>query len=91
LSVASDVKVINANQILISHNEMIKTIENIKSNPAICLTVFNKEWRGVRMYGQAKYYVAGKWGNMARKLFATKQLTPKGAIVVTVNLIEEQS
>ena len=84
-------KVIDTNKLLISHNEMVKTVENVKINPAICLTTFDKDWKGVRMYGQAKYHATGKWYDLAKKLFTNKQTTPKGAIVVTVDLIQEQS
>ena len=84
-------KVVGTNQILISHSEMIKTVDNIKANPAICLTTFDQDWKGVRMYGQAQYHTTGKWHQMAKKLFTTDKSTPKGAIIVTVDSLEEQS
>jgi len=70
---------------------MVKTVENVKMNSAICLTTFDKDWKGVRMYGQAKYYATGKWYDLAKELFTTKQTTPKGAIVVTVNIMQKHS
>lgn len=44
LAVASDVKVIEENKIIISVNEMVNTQNNIKYNPNVVLTVFNKDW-----------------------------------------------
>jgi len=91
LAVAADIKVLSANQLLISHNEMVKTVENIKTNPAVCLMTFDENWHGLRMYGQAQYHATDKYYNLAKKLFTTKTCTPKGAIIVTINSLEEQS
>lgn len=44
LSIASDVKVIAENKILISHNEMVNTPKNILKNKNIVLTTFNKQY-----------------------------------------------
>lgn len=96
LSVASDVKVISENQILISVNEMVNTQENIKYNSNVVLTTFDKEWKGLRIFGTAVYYTDGEYYDICTKTFfgngevtpfgATK---PKGAIVVTVSNIAE--
>jgi predicted pyridoxine 5'-phosphate oxidase superfamily flavin-nucleotide-binding protein len=91
LSVAADIKILSAKQLLIGHNEMVKTVENIKINPSICLMTFDKDWKGVRIYGRAEYHTTGKWSDLAKELFTTKDCTPKGAIVVTADSVEEQS
>lgn len=96
LSVASDVKVIEKNKIIISVNEMKNTQNNIKYNPNVVITVFNDEWVGLKIFGKARFYTQGEYYNFCNNTFfpngettpfgATK---PKGAIVVTVEKAEE--
>lgn len=92
LCVASDVKVIEEDKIIISVNEMINTQKNIQYNHNVVLTVFNEKYEGLRIFGTAEFYAEGKYYEFCEKTFfgngevspfgATK---PKGAIVVTVN------
>lgn len=42
LAVASDVRVIEENKIIISVNEMVNTQNNIQYNPNVVLTVFDE-------------------------------------------------
>lgn len=94
LSVASDVRVIEKNKIIISVNEMVNTQINIQYNPNIVLTVFNEKYEGLRIWGKAEFYTEGEYYKFCQETFfgngevspfgATK---PKGAIVVTVNNI----
>lgn len=96
LAVVSDVRVIEENKIIISHNEMVNTPKNILTNKNIVLTSFNEKWEGIRITGIANYYTEGEYYKFCEKTFfgngevspfgATK---PKGAIVVTVENIEE--
>lgn len=96
LSVASDVRVIEKNKIIISHNEMINTPKNILTNNNIVLTTFNEKWEGLRMTGVANYYTDGEYYDFCKRTFfgngeisafgATK---PKGAIVITIEKVEE--
>lgn len=95
LSVASDVRVIEENKIIISHNEMVNTPKNIQTNKNIILTSFNEKWEGLRMTGIAEYYTDGKYYEFCKKTFfgngevspfgVTK---PQGAIVVTIEKVE---
>lgn len=96
LSVASDVRVIEKNQIIISVNEMNNTQNNIKYNPNVVITVFNDEWVGLRMYGTAKFYSSGDYYDFCEStFFGNNEVTPfgatkpKGAIVVSFDKIEE--
>lgn len=92
LAVASDVKVIAENKIIISVNEMVNTQENIQYNQNVVITTFDKDYKGLRIYGKAQYYADGEYYDICEKTFfgngevspfgATK---PKGAIVVTVD------
>lgn len=96
LSVASDVKVIEENKLIISVNEMVNTQENIQYNPNVVLTSFDKDWKGLRIFGTAEFFTEGEYYGICEKTFfsngevspfgATK---PKGAIVVTVNKMAE--
>lgn len=87
LAVVADVKVISKNELLIAHNEMVKTIVNIKNQPKVCLTCFNKDWQGVRIYGEASYFNDGPYFEQIVKLFETETVHPKGAILITVNAL----
>jgi len=96
LSVASDVKVVEKNKIIISVNEMNNTPKNIEYNSNVVLTIFNKEWVGLRMFGMAKLYTIGEYYELCNKIFfANGEVTPfgatkpKGAIVVEIYKIEE--
>lgn len=96
LSVASDIRVLEEDKIIISVNEMNNTQRNISYNPNVVLTVFNEEWVGLRMYGKAKFYEDGEYYDFCNKIFfsngevtpfgATK---PKGAIVINIEKVEE--
>jgi general stress protein 26 len=89
--VASDVKVVSDNQLLISHNEMVKTIENLKANNKVCVTAFDEDWKGVRIYGTAEYFNSGKWLDKVVELFTNDHTEPKGAILVTATKVSELS
>ena len=94
LAVASDVKVIEENKLVISVNEMVNTQQNIQYNHNVVLTVFNEKYEGLRMFGTAEFHSNGEYYELCRKTFfcnrevspfgATK---PKGAIVVTVDKV----
>ena len=96
LAVASDVRVLKENKIIISHNEMVNTPKNILTNKNVVLTSFNEKWEGLRITGTADYYTDGEYYDFCNKTFfgngevspfgATK---PKGAIVVNVEKVEE--
>lgn len=96
LSVASDVRVTGDNEIVISVNEMTHTQENILHNPNVAITAFDKDWAGVRIFGKAEFFTKGESYDFCKKtFFSNGEVTPfgatepKGAIVVTVNKIEE--
>lgn len=88
LSVASDIKILDKNIILISNNEMINTPDNILSNENIVITSFNDKWAGLRLSGKAKYYTSGEYFNICNTYFNNETATPKGAIIVTINKVE---
>lgn len=96
LSVASDVRIIDNDKIIISVNEMNNTQKNIEYNEKVVLTAFNEEWIGLRIFGNAKFYTDGKYYEYCNKtFFSNGEVTPfgatkpKGAIVIKVEKIEE--
>lgn len=96
LSVASDVKVIKENMIIISVNEMVNTQENIKYNPNVVLTVFDSDYKGLRIFGTASYYTEGEYYDICEKAFfsngeisSSGAVKPKGTIVVMVTNVSE--
>ena len=88
LSVASDIKVLDDETILISNNEMINTPDNIIKNENIVLTSFNDHWAGIRLTGKAKYYIKGEYFEICNKYFNNETATPKGAIIIKVLKVE---
>lgn len=96
LAVASDVKVIEKNKLIISVNEMVNTQNNIQYNPNVVLTVFDENYKGLRIFGTANFFTNGKYYDFCNNTFfgngevspfgATK---PKGAIVITITNIAE--
>lgn len=96
LSVASDVRVIEKDKLIISVNEMNNTQKNIKYNSNVVLTSFNEKWVGIRIFGKAKFYTNGDYYDYCNKIFFSNgEITPfgatkpKGAIVVKLEKIEE--
>lgn len=96
LSVASDIRVMAEDKIIISVNEMNNTQRNIEYNPNVVLTVFNEEWVGLRIFGKAKFYTDGEYYEFCNKtFFANGEVTPfgatkpKGAIVIEIERVEE--
>ena len=96
LSVASDVRVIDKNKIIISVNEMNNTQKNIQYNDSVVITAFNNDWVGLRMFGKAIYYNDGEYYDFCKNtFFSNNEVTPfgatkpKGAIVVTIDKIED--
>ena len=56
ISVATNVRILNEDTLIISCNEMINTQKNIQVNDNIALTSFNSEWKGVSLFGTANYF-----------------------------------
>lgn len=88
LSVASDIKVLDDETILISNNEMVHTPDNILLNRSVVLTSFSKKWAGLRLTGYANYHVQGEYFDICNEFFNNDTATPKGAIVVKVQQVE---
>lgn len=92
-SVVAFVKVISKDEILITCNYMVSSIENIQRNPNVCLTVWNKDWQkncvGYSLIGKAKYFTSGKYFEMIKKIPENQNEPCKGAILVKVEKIKK--
>ena len=81
---------------IISVNEMNNTQNNIEYNENVVITAFNEEWVGLRIFGKGRFYDSGEYYDFCQNtFFANGEVTPfgatkpKGAIVITVNKVEE--
>ena len=79
---------IKNNKIVITDNYMKTTINNIKNNHTVSLAVWNKNWEGYQINGEAKYYDSGEYLEFVKSLEENKDESPKGAIVVKINEIK---
>lgn len=86
-------KVVSENQILITDNYMIKTIENLKRKPSIALAVWGKDWEkkcfGYGLKGSTEYFTEGKWHEMVESFPGNKGEPCKGAILITIEKIKK--
>ncbi|GAF98294.1 unnamed protein product [marine sediment metagenome] len=83
------VKVVSKNQILITDNYMKQTEKNLQKNNNVCLAVWDKNWNGYKLVGKAKYFTSGKWKKFVEEMPENKDLSAKGAILVTINKIKK--
>lgn len=83
ISVVAYLKVVDKNKILITDNFMAQTKKNILKNPKVCLAVWNKNWQGFKLFGQAKYFSTGQWLSFAKKMKENKNMPVKGAIILS--------
>ncbi len=78
-------KVVSDNEIVITDNFMIQTRENLQSNKNVCLSVWNKDWNGYKILGEAQYIKSGKWKNFIEEMKENEGLSAKGAILIVIN------
>lgn len=76
-------------KIVITANYMNTTINNIKNNSNICLTVWNKEWIGYQIKGHAEYFDEGKWRDFVKAIPENKDEPCKGALVIEINNVKK--
>jgi predicted pyridoxine 5'-phosphate oxidase superfamily flavin-nucleotide-binding protein len=79
------VKVVSSNHIIITDNYMKQTKKNLEEKNAVCLAVWNKEWEGYKLIGNAEYFSEGKWKEFVEKMPENKGESAKGAILITVS------
>ena len=91
IAIASDIALIDDKTIIISHNEMIRTVENIITNSNISLLIVDPKagWGGVRVFGKARYHQDGEYFNKVCELFKNETTRPIGVIVVRIDDVRE--
>jgi hypothetical protein len=82
------VKVIE-DKIVVTDNFMKTSVANILVNPNVSLAVWDKDWNGYKITGQATYYTGGKWKEIVETLPENKDFSAKGAVVVSVESIKD--
>ena len=86
------VKVISKNQLLISNNWLVETVENIRKNPTVSLVVWARNWEencvGYEFRGTAEEFTSGKWLEEIKKILINKGEPCNSAIVVTITKIK---
>lgn len=79
------VKVVSKNQVLVTDNYMEQTKENLKINKGACLAVWDKNWSGYKLVGNAEYFSSGRWKHFVEKMPENKNLPAKGAILISIS------
>ena len=79
------VKVISENQVLITDNYMKQTKDNLAKNNNVCLAVWDKNWKGIKLIGKASYYEDGQRKSYVEKMPENEGLPAKGAIIVNIS------
>lgn len=82
------VKIVSKNQLLITDNQMQKTIKNVSENASVSLVAWNEKEECVKMSGKAKYYTAGPWRKRVQNMKENKGYSAKGAILIVINKLE---
>ncbi len=89
ISTAAFVKVIDDDKLLITDNFMEKTIKNIIKNKKVSIIVWDEDFVGYKIIGEAEYFTEGDWVDFVKKMPENKEFLAKGAILVKVNTIKE--
>jgi len=81
------VKVVSADEILITDNYMNQTLKDISQNRQVCLVVWDSEMCGHKLIGESEYFTEGQWKKYVEELEENKNLPAKGAILVKISKI----
>jgi len=81
-------KVLNDNKLMVVDVFMKKTLENIKINPKVAITVYNAEkLQGYQIKGTATYITEGSLVNEGNTMASVLKLNAKGVLTVEVEEI----
>lgn len=81
------IKVITKNQVLVTDNYMNQTVEDITTNNNACLIVWDKNLKGYKLVGKAKYYTTGRWKKFVEEMKENEGLPAKGGVLIKVSKI----
>lgn|SRR3989338_159598 len=76
-------------KLILTDNYMHTAIENLKKNKNVSLAVWDIEWDGWQINGEAEYYSEGKWLEFVKSIPENEGEPCKGAIVIKINKIKE--
>lgn len=81
---------IEDNKIIITDNEMKITNQNIKENKNVFVLVFETDYSyGLKISGKSNYFSEGDYFEYVKNLEGNKNYSPKGAVVVEIERVEE--
>ena len=76
-------------KLIVTDNYMKSTKENIQNNKNVSLAVWDKDWNGFRISGEAEYFSEGKWHEFVKAMEENKNEPCKGAIAITPTEIKK--
>lgn len=82
-------KITSKNEIIITNNHLIKSIQDIKENNKCVVLVTDNENIWWRIFGTATYREKGKWANFVKNLKTNKEYATKGAVIVKIKKIDD--
>lgn len=82
-------KITSRNEIIITNNHLVKSIQDIKENNKCVILVTDNENIWWRIFGIAAYREKGKWANFVKNLKTNKGYATKGAILVKIKKIDD--
>ncbi|OGY24856.1 MAG: hypothetical protein A2Y57_00960, partial [Candidatus Woykebacteria bacterium RBG_13_40_7b] len=77
VNVVSFAKIVAQDKVLITDNYMKQTRENLASSSDVCLAVWDKDWNGYKLVGQAKYFKEGEWKKFVEEMPENKDFPAK--------------
>jgi predicted pyridoxine 5'-phosphate oxidase superfamily flavin-nucleotide-binding protein len=81
---------IEDDKIIITDGAMKITNQNIKENKNVFVLSFENNYSyGLKISGKAEYFSEGKYFEYVKNLEENKKYSPKGAIVIEIEKIEE--
>lgn len=83
------VKVADSSKLVITDNYMQETKTNVKEREEVCLAVWNDDWEGYKIRGEAEYHDTGKWKDFVEEIPENKEEPAEGAVVVEVSDLKE--
>jgi len=80
---------IKDNKVVITNNNMEKTIININNKPDVSLVVWDKDLHGYRITGAVEYFEEGEWMEFIKTIEENKDEPCNGALVVDVKEVKK--
>jgi pyridoxine/pyridoxamine 5'-phosphate oxidase len=78
------------NELIITSNQMVISEKNILANKKVSVLAYEDDYSyGIRITGEAKYLSSGEDFEYVKSLETNKNYSPKAAVVITINTIEE--